>query len=248
MPPSSGKSMSLTTGKLLVTATPIGNLEDITLRALRVLKEADLIAAEDTRVTRKLLAKYEIKTPLVSLYEHNEKTRIPELVAKIRSGLNIAQVSDAGMPGISDPGFRLIKSCLDAGLPVEVIPGPTAFVNALVASGLPTDRFLFIGFLPPKSGGRRKLLEELKEERGTIVFYESPHRVKKTLVDVAEIMGDRPVALARELTKMFEETIRGTAAEILKQLGDKNVKGEIVLVVGGKVRLPRRSKEPRSSQ
>ncbi|MFA5802964.1 MAG: 16S rRNA (cytidine(1402)-2'-O)-methyltransferase [Thermoleophilia bacterium] len=228
--------MSLATGKLFVTATPIGNLEDITLRALRVLKEADLIAAEDTRVTRKLLAKYEIKTPLVSLYEHNEKTRIPELLAKIRSGLKIAQVSDAGMPGISDPGYRLIKSCLDEGLPVEIIPGPTALINALVASGLPTDRFLFVGFLPPKSGGRRKLLEELKGERGTLVFYESPHRVKKALADVAEIMGDRPVAMARELTKMFEETIRGTAADILDRLGEKNVKGEIVLVIGGKTR------------
>lgn len=233
---------------MFVTATPIGNLEDITLRALRVLKEADLIAAEDTRVTRKLLAKYEIKTPLVSLYEYNEKTRIPELIRKIRSGSNVAQVSDAGMPGISDPGYRLIKSCLDEGLPVEVIPGPTALVNGLVASGLPTDRFLFIGFLPPKSGGRRKILEELKQERGTLVFYESPHRVKKTLADVAEIMGDRPVALARELTKMFEETIRGTAAEILKELGGKNVKGEIVLIIGGNVRLLRRSEKTCSSQ
>jgi 16S rRNA (cytidine1402-2'-O)-methyltransferase len=231
--------MSPTQGKLFVTATPIGNLEDITLRALRVLREADLIAAEDTRVTRKLLAKYEIKTSLVSLYEHNEKTRIPELVAKIESGSNIAQVSDAGMPGISDPGYRLIKACLDEGLPVEVIPGPTALVNALVASGLPTDRFLFIGFPPPKSGGRRKLLEELKEERGTLVFYESPHRVKKTLADIGEILPDRPVALARELTKMFEETIKGTAAEILATLGDRNVKGEIVLVVGGNVRKPK---------
>ncbi len=187
-------------------------------------------------MTRKLLAKYEIKTPLVSLYEHNEKTRIPELLAKMKAGLNIAQVSDAGMPGISDPGYRLIKASLDEGLPVEVIPGPTALINALVASGLPTDRFLFIGFLPPKSGGRRKLLEELKEERGTLVFYESPHRVKKTLADVAEVMGDRPVALARELTKMFEETVRGTADEILDRLGERNVKGEIVLVIGGKTR------------
>jgi 16S rRNA (cytidine1402-2'-O)-methyltransferase len=223
-------------GKLFVTATPIGNLEDITLRALRVLKEADIIAAEDTRITRKLLNRYEIKTPLTSLYEHNEKSRIPELVNKIKGGAQVAQVSDAGMPGISDPGYRLIKACLEDGLPVEVIPGPTALVNALVMSGLPTDRFLFIGFLPPKAGGRRKLLEEIKEERGTLVFYESPHRVKKTLDDIAEIIPDRPVVLARELTKMFEETIRGTAAEVLEKIGEKNVKGEIVLVVGGKTR------------
>lgn len=236
MLPSSGKQMRTDGGRLFVTATPIGNLEDITLRALRVLKEADVIAAEDTRITRKLLNRYEIKTPLVSLYEHNEQSRIPELLEKIRNGKQIAQVSDAGTPGISDPGYRLIKACLEEGLPVEVIPGPTALINALVMSGLPTDRFLFIGFLPPKSAGRRKLLTELGEERGTLVFYESPHRVKKTLADIDDILGNRPVVLARELTKMFEETIRGTAAEILEKVGTKNIKGEIVLVVGGKTR------------
>jgi 16S rRNA (cytidine1402-2'-O)-methyltransferase len=223
-------------GRLVVTATPIGNLEDITFRAIRMLNEADLIAAEDTRVTRKLLNRYEIKTTLVSLYEQNERGRIPELIAKIEAGQTVAQVSDAGTPGISDPGYRLIKACLDAGLDVEVIPGPTASITALVASGLPTDRFLFLGFSPPKTVARKKWLAEVAEERGTLVMYESPHRVKQTLADIADVLGDRPVALARELTKMFEETLHGTAAEILDQLGEKNVKGEIVLVVGGKTR------------
>ena len=232
--------MAITRGRLIVTATPIGNLEDITFRALRVLQEADLIAAEDTRVTRKLLSRYEIKTRMVSLYEQNERGRIPELIAKIEAGQTIAQVSDAGTPGISDPGYRLIKACLDAGVDVEVVPGPTASITALVASGLPTDRFLFLGFPPPKTVGRRKWLGEVAEERGTLVMYESPHRVKQTLADIAEVLGDRPVALAREMTKMFEETIRGTAGEILDKLGDKNVKGEIVLVVGGKTRKSKR--------
>ncbi len=228
--------MATAPGRLAVIATPIGNLEDITFRAVRILQEADLIAAEDTRVTRKLLNRYEIKTPLVSLYEQNERGRIPELIGKIEAGQTVAQVSDAGTPGISDPGYRLIKACLDADVKVEVIPGPTASITALVASGLPTDRFLFLGFPPPKTVGRRKWLEDLAEERGTLVMYESPHRVKQTLTDIAAVFGDRPLALARELTKMFEETVRGTAAEILEQLGDKTVKGEIVLIVGGKTR------------
>ena len=240
--------MSDARGRLVVTATPIGNLEDITFRAVRVLNEADLIAAEDTRVTRKLLNRYEIKTPLISLYEQNERGRIPELVRRIESGDIVAQVSDAGTPGISDPGYRLIKACLDAGLDVEVVPGPTASISALVASGLPTDRFLFLGFPPPKTVGRKKWLAEVAEERGTLIMYESPHRVKQTLADIGEVLGDRPVALAREMTKMFEETLRGTAAAILHQLGDKTVKGEIVLVVGGNVRLLRQAKKRPSSR
>jgi 16S rRNA (cytidine1402-2'-O)-methyltransferase len=223
-------------GTLYVTATPIGNLEDVTLRALRVLREADLIAAEDTRVTRKLLNAYEIKTPLVSLYEHNERDRIPELISKIRAGAVVAQVSDAGMPGISDPGYRLIKACVDAELKVEVIPGATASVTALVVSGLPTDRFLFAGFPPPKSAARKRFFSDLSDERATLVVYESPHRVKKALADINETLGDRPVVVARELTKMFEEVIRGTVAEILERLGDRTLKGEIVLVIGGKTR------------
>lgn len=228
--------MSDTSGRLSVVATPIGNLEDITFRALRVLSEADLIAAEDTRVTRKLLAKYKLNTPMTSLFEHNEKSRVPMLIAKIKAGEHIAQVSDAGTPGISDPGYRLIKACVDEGLTVEVLPGATASIAALAASGLPSDRFLFLGFLPPKTVGRKKLLGECAEERGTLIMYESPHRLKKALTDIAEVLPDRPVVVARELTKMFEETIRGTAAEILETLGDKNVKGEIVLVIGGKTR------------
>lgn len=228
--------MSDASGKLSVVATPIGNLEDITLRALRVLREADLIAAEDTRVTRKLLVKYEIKTPMTSLYEHNEKSRVPGLIAKIKAGGQVVQVSDAGTPGISDPGYRLIKACVDEGLAIEVLPGATASIAALAVSGLPSDRFLFLGFLPPKTAGRKKLLVECAEERGTLIMYESPHRLKKTLADIVDVLPDRPVVVARELTKVFEETIRGTAAEVLEKLGAKTVKGEIVLVIGGKTR------------
>ncbi len=231
--------MSEAGGKLSVTATPIGNLEDISRRALRILQEADLIAAEDTRVTRKLLTRYEIKTPMISFFEHNERVRIPQLIAKMRDGAHIAQVSDAGTPGVSDPGYRLINACLDAGIKVEVVPGPTALIAALALSGLPSDRFLFLGFPPSKSGGRRRLLEEVKEERGTLILYESPYRIKQTLADIADILGDRQVVVARELTKRFEETIRGTATQILEKLGEKNVKGEIVLVVGGNVRKPK---------
>src|SRR6202166_2425107 len=209
---------TLTPGLYLV-ATPIGNLEDITLRAVRVLKEADLIACEDTRQTQKLLNHYGISTRTVSYHEHNELTRAPELVLDLEGGARVALVTDAGMPGISDPGFRLISLAIRHHIPVVPIPGASAFLAALVASGLPTDSFRFSGFLPPKSGQRRHMLESIRESAQTQVFYEAPHRVLETLTDVVELLGnDRHVVVAREVTKLHEEFLRGRAAEVLDQL------------------------------
>ena len=218
---------------LFLIATPIGNLEDITLRALRVLKEVDLIACEDTRQTLKLLSHYGIKTRLVSYHEHNEMTKAAELVVDLEGGAKIALVTDAGMPGISDPGFRLIALAIRHHVPVVPIPGASAFLAALVASGLPTDSFRFSGFLPAKSGQRRKLLESVKDSPRTQVFYEAPHRLLETLSDVCEVLGeDRHVVVAREVTKLHEEFLRGRAAEILKQLKARgDVKGEITLLI-----------------
>ena len=218
---------------LYLVATPIGNLEDITLRALRVLKEVDLIACEDTRQTLKLLSHYGIKTRLVSYHEHNEMTKAAELVVDLEGGAKIALVTDAGMPGISDPGFRLIALAIRHHVPVVPIPGASAFLAALVASGLPTDSFRFSGFLPAKSGQRRKLLESVKDSPRTQVFYEAPHRLLETLSDVSEILGeDRHVVVAREVTKIHEEFLRGRAGEILGQLKARgDVKGEITLLI-----------------
>jgi 16S rRNA (cytidine1402-2'-O)-methyltransferase len=218
---------------LYLVATPIGNLEDITLRALRVLKEVDLIACEDTRQTLKLLSHYGIKTRLVSYHEHNEMTKASELVVDLEGGAKIALVTDAGMPGISDPGFRLIALAIRHHVPVVPIPGASAFLAALVASGLPTDSFRFSGFLPAKSGQRRKLLESVRESPRTQVFYEAPHRLLETLADVVEVLGnDRHVVVAREVTKLHEEFLRGRAAEVLKQLKARgDVKGEITLLI-----------------
>jgi 16S rRNA (cytidine1402-2'-O)-methyltransferase len=218
---------------LYLVATPIGNLEDITLRALRVLKEVDLIACEDTRQTLKLLSHYGIKTRLVSYHEHNEMTKAAELVVDLEGGAKIALVTDAGMPGISDPGFRLIALAIRHHVPVVPIPGASAFLAALVASGLPTDSFRFSGFLPAKSGQRRKLLESVRESPRTQVFYEAPHRLLETLSDVSEILGDaRHVVVAREVTKIHEEFLRGRAREILDQLKARgDVKGEITLLI-----------------
>ena len=218
---------------LYLVATPIGNLEDITLRALRVLKEVDLIACEDTRQTLKLLSHYGIKTRLVSYHEHNEMTKAAELVVDLEGGAKIALVTDAGMPGISDPGFRLIALAIRHHVPVVPIPGASAFLAALVASGLPTDSFRFSGFLPAKSGQRRKLLESVRESPRTQVFYEAPHRLLETLADVSEILGDaRHVVVAREVTKIHEEFLRGRAKEILEQLKARgDVKGEITLLI-----------------
>jgi 16S rRNA (cytidine1402-2'-O)-methyltransferase len=218
---------------LYLVATPIGNLEDITLRALRVLKEVDLIACEDTRQTLKLLSHYGIHTRTVSYHEHNEMTKAAELVVDLEGGAKIALVTDAGMPGISDPGFRLIALAIRHHVPVVPIPGASAFLAALVASGLPTDSFRFSGFLPAKSGQRRKLLESVKDSPRTQVFYEAPHRLLETLSDVVEVLGnDRHVVVAREVTKLHEEFLRGRAAEVLEQLKARgDVKGEITLLI-----------------
>jgi len=219
---------------LYLVATPIGNLEDITLRALRVLKEVDLIACEDTRQTLKLLGHYGIQTRLVSYHEHNEMTRAAELVVDLEGGAKIALVTDAGMPGISDPGFHLIALAIRHHVPVIPIPGASAFLAALVASGLPTDSFRFGGFLPAKSGQRRKLLESVKDAPRTQVFYEAPHRLLQTLADVVEVMGNnRHVVVAREVTKIHEEFLRGRVTEVLDQLKSRGeVKGEITLLIG----------------
>jgi 16S rRNA (cytidine1402-2'-O)-methyltransferase len=218
---------------LYLVATPIGNLEDITLRALRVLKEVDLIACEDTRQTLKLLSHYGIHTRTVSYHEHNEMTKAAELVVDLEGGAKIALVTDAGMPGISDPGFHLIALAIRHHVPVVPIPGASAFLAALVASGLPTDSFRFSGFLPAKSGQRRKLLESVKDSPRTQMFYEAPHRLLDTLADVIEVLGnDRHVVVAREVTKIHEEFLRGRAREILKQLKARgDVKGEITLLI-----------------
>ena len=224
---------TLTAGLYLV-ATPIGNLEDITLRAVRVLKEADQIACEDTRQTQKLLNHYGISSRTVSYHEHNELTRAPELVLDLEGGARVALVTDAGMPGISDPGFRLISLAIRHHIPVVPIPGASAFLAALVASGLPADSFRFSGFLPAKVGQRRQTLESVKASPRTQVFYEAPHRLKETVEDVVEILGaDRQLVIAREVTKIHEEFLRGRAGEVLEILKARgDIKGEITLLVG----------------
>ncbi|MBI5876760.1 MAG: 16S rRNA (cytidine(1402)-2'-O)-methyltransferase [Chloroflexi bacterium] len=217
---------------LYVVGTPIGNLEDITLRALRILKSVRLIAAEDTRKTRILLDRYEIRTPLTSYFEHNKLAKLDRVLDALDEG-DVALVSDAGMPGLSDPGYELVREALARKVPVVVVPGVSAAVSALVVSGLPTDQFVFGGFLPRKSGERRAALETLAGERRTLVFYEAPHRVVETLGDVLAVLGDRPVCAARELTKLYEEIVRGTAREVLAHFTANEPRGEFTLVVGG---------------
>jgi 16S rRNA (cytidine1402-2'-O)-methyltransferase len=219
------------TGCLYLVATPIGNLEDITLRALRILKEVDLIACEDTRQTQKLLQHYQIRQTLTSYHDHNELMRAPELVIELEQGAQVALVSDAGMPGISDPGHRLVALCLRHRIPVVPIPGPSALVAALAASGLPADEFLFVGFLPARAGARRKALNTLKGEPRTLVLYEAPHRVTEALADAAEILGPRPAVLARELTKVHEEFQRGRLEELLEAARKRAPRGEITLLI-----------------
>lgn len=221
-------------GVLYLVATPIGNLEDITLRAVRVLKDADLIACEDTRQTHKLLNHYGIATRTTSYHEHNEMTRAPELVLQLEQGARIALVTDAGMPGISDPGFRLISLAIRHHIRVVPVPGASAFLAALVASGLPTDSFRFSGFLPAKRGQRRGVLESIRESPRTQVFYEAPHRVKEALQDVVEVLGpERSVVIAREVTKIHEEFLRGRAGDVLETLSARReIKGEITLLIG----------------
>lgn len=219
-------------GCLCLVATPIGNLEDITLRALRVLKEVDLIACEDTRRTQKLLNHYKIQRPLISYHEHNEMTRAPELVIELERGARIALVSDAGMPLISDPGHRLVSLCIRHHIPVVPIPGPSALVAALAASGLSSEEFLFAGFLPSRSGDRRETLERLCLEDRTLVLYEAPHRLAESLRDAAEILGDRPACIAREVSKVHEEFRRGTLSELAGSAARTTPRGEITLLIG----------------
>jgi 16S rRNA (cytidine1402-2'-O)-methyltransferase len=220
------------TGCLYLVATPIGNLEDITLRALRVLKEADLIACEDTRQTQKLLQHYAIHKEMVSYHAHNELMRAPELVIQLEEGAQVALVSDAGTPVVSDPGHRLVVLCLRHHIPVVPIPGPSAFVAALAASGLPTEEFLFVGFLPPRAGARRKKLDALKSESRALVLYEAPHRLAETLSDAADILGSRQAVVAREVTKIHEEFLRGTLAELRDAAHKRAPRGEITLMIG----------------
>ena len=220
------------TGCLYLVATPIGNLEDITLRAIRILKEVDLIACEDTRQTQKLLQHYGIRKELVSYHEHNELTRAPELVIELEQGAKAALVSDAGTPVISDPGHHLVTLCLRHHIAVVPIPGPSAFVAALAASGLPSEEFLFVGFLPPRIGARRKALDALKTESRTLVLYEAPHRLVETLADAADILGARPAVIAREVTKIHEEFLRGHLNELLESARKRAPRGEITLLIG----------------
>ena len=217
-------------GTLYVVSTPIGNLEDVTLRALRVLKEAALIAAEDTRHTATLLQRYDIRTPTTSFHEHNERQKLPALIAQLRAGDSIALVSDAGTPGVRDPGYRLVRQAIDEQIKVEVIPGPSAVLTALVASGLPMSAFTFLGFPPPRSKARAEWLAGMASETRTVVFFEAPHRILATLADLAPLVGDRPVVVARELTKLHEEVLRGTAASLLPRLAEP--RGEFTVVVG----------------
>jgi len=220
-------------GLLYVVSTPIGNLEDITLRALRVLKEVDMVASEDTRHTGLLLKHYGIKKRLESYHDFNKERKAPALIEELKSGRSLAVTSDAGTPGISDPCYLLVKLAIQENIRVIPIPGASALLSALVVSGLPTDRFTFEGFLPVKSGRRRKRLEELHEEKRTLIFYESPHRLLKTLQDISEILGERKMIVARELTKKFEEIKRGTPAEIKDYFQKSKVRGELVLVIEG---------------
>ncbi len=222
------------TGTLYVVATPIGNLEDITLRAIRILKEVSLIAAEDTRRTKKLLNVYGIQTPLISLYDQTERSKSPLIISRMEEGQDVAYVSDAGTPGISDPGYILINQAIAAGVRVVPVPGVSAVIAALSIAGLPMDRFVFSGFPPARSSRRRPFLEALKGETRTLVFYESPRRLFDLLRDMGDILGNRKIVIARELTKMFEEVQRGTVQDVLESLEGKEIKGEVTLIVAGK--------------
>ena len=222
-----------TEGVLYIVSTPIGNLEDITLRALRILKAVDLIAAEDTRHTRRLLVHYEIDTPTTSYFDGNQIQKGEKLVARLKVGESIALVSDAGTPTISDPGYRLLIQCIDADIPIIPIPGPSACIAAASIAGLPLHNFVFEGFLSPKSGRRKRQLAELSEEKRTLIFYESPHRIVVFLQDVLDVFGDRQVSVARELTKKFEEVLRGTVTEAIQKFQETSPRGEFTIVIEG---------------
>lgn len=220
--------------KLFLVPTPIGNLEDITLRAIRILKESDLILAEDTRTSGKLLKHLDVSTHMQSFHMHNEHKMLDRIIEKLKMGSQIAIISDAGTPGISDPGFLLVRACVENGIPTECLPGATALIPALVQSGFPTDRFIFEGFLPPKKGRQTRLLSWAEESK-TIVFYESPHKIGKTLLQLQEFVGgDRKLSVSREISKKFEETVRGTVDELIVHFQEKAPKGEFVLILEGK--------------
>jgi len=223
----------MNSGTLYIVSTPIGNLADFTFRAVDTLKNVSLIAAEDTRVSGKLLKHYEIVTPMLAYHDHNKEQATPGLLRKLEHGADIALITDAGTPMISDPGFYLVRAAIGQGLVVVPIPGASAMLAALVAAGLPSDRFSFEGFLPRKKG-RQTRLRKLAEDPRTLILYESPHRIERTLRDIAEFMGDRQVVLAREITKKFEEFMRGTVSEIREQLSARSIKGEVVIMIGGK--------------
>ncbi len=230
---SSNAQGHLAGGTLFVVATPIGNLEDLSFRAVRVLREVKVIACEDTRHTRLLLQRYAIATPLVSYHEHNESSRAPELVRRLKAGESIALVTDAGTPLLSDPGYTLIRQAIASGVPVVPVPGSSAITAALSVAGFPTDRFVFLGFLPRKSAERRRVLEAAQAIPWTLVLFEAPTRVEATLKDLQAILGERPIALMRELTKRFEEVLRGTPREVLAQAQGRQLRGEVTVVVGG---------------
>lgn len=220
-------------GLLYVVPTPIGNLEDITLRALRVLKEVDLIAAEDTRHSQHLLTHYGIKTALTSYHEHNEREKAALLVERIKNGANIALISDAGTPAISDPGFRLVVAAIGAGIDVVPLPGASALATVLSASGLPTDRFIFEGFLPAKQSERKARLQAIVDAAASLIYYEAPHRLQDTLSEMLEVLGDRQIVVAREVSKVHEEFVRGTVSQVIGRLADREIKGEITIVIHG---------------
>ncbi len=220
-------------GTLFIVSTPIGNMKDTTLRALEILGSVDGVACEDTRETQKLLMHHQIRVPMISFHDHSGQGRLQGLIERLKDGQRIALVTDNGTPLVSDPGFTLVREALEQGIPVEPVPGPSACLAALVASGIPCEKFIFEGYLPQKAGGRRKTLEALREEKKTMVFYESPHRIVKTLEAMAEIFGERPACLAREITKKFEEFLRGNLKEILTEVLKRNKLGEMVIIVQG---------------
>lgn len=224
-------------GILYVVATPIGNLEDVTLRAVRILKEVNLIAAEDTRRTKKLLRAYDIQTPLTSLYDQNERWKSTFLIAKLKEGLDVAYVSDAGTPGISDPGYILIRRAIENDIRIIPVPGVSAVIAALSVSGLPMDAFIFYGFLPSKPGKRKEFLESIECEQKTVIFYESPRRLLATLQEMESVFGDRNIVVSREMTKVFEEVLRGSIPQVMAKLQGRVIKGEVTLVVAGKEKI-----------
>lgn len=224
---------------LFIISTPIGNLADMTIRALETLKKVSVIAAEDTRQTQKLLRHYGITTPMTSYHDHNKEEKSRLLLQRLKEGDSAALVTDAGTPSIADPGYYLINHCIAAGIPVIPIPGPAAFLAALSVAGLPTDAFIFEGFLPKKKAARLRHLESLAQEKRTMIWYESPHRILKTLIDIQSVFGDRRVVMAREMTKMFEESLRGPISELIARLEGKRIRGEITLVVEGNKKIPR---------